>query len=307
MKIITKILLAFTLVALSGCIGPSGGPGAAPNSTALMEDLLMASGNITSYRFESSKMTTAEFLNLTEGRALEDRLSYQLKEKGEISIAKNSSQSMLRVSQESSMSSEKYRNLSMSASREYYIVNSTRYERTNGNWTRLFMPYPEYELLRENRLYLQLDILNRSRAEVIGSEAVDETDCWKLKVSPENSTIRAAVIALEVSEVLGLPAQILLAMFNTTELERNSSIDWTAWVSKEDKHLVKREGTVKASITPEVLGISSPGVRFVINVNVEESMRFFDYDRPLEIELPDEARSAVMLIPVVNISGVSNG
>ncbi|MDI9616531.1 MAG: hypothetical protein QFX31_04110 [Methanothrix sp.] len=307
MKIITKILLAFTLVALSGCIGPSGGPGAAPNSTALMEDLLMASGNITSYRFESSKMTTAEFLNLTEGRALEDRLSYQLKEKGEISIEKNSSQSMLRVSQESSMSSEKYRNLSMSASREYYIVNSTRYERANGNWTRLFMPYPEYELLRENRLYLQLDILNRSRAEVIGSEAVDGTDCWKLKVSPENSTIRAAVIALEVSEVLGLPAQILLAMFNTTELERNSSIDWTAWVSKEEKHLVKREGTVKASITPEVLGISSPGVRFVINVNVEESMRFFDYDRPLEIELPDEARSAVMLIPVVNISGVSNG
>ncbi|MDH7597443.1 MAG: hypothetical protein QHG98_06885 [Methanothrix sp.] len=307
MKIITKILLAFTLVALSGCIGPSGGPGAAPNSTALMEDLLRASGNITSYRFESSKMTTAEFLNLTEGYSLEDRLSYNLRENGEISIARNVSQSMLRVSQESSMTSEKYRNLSMSASREYYIINSTRYEKNNGNWTRLFMPYPEYELLRENRLYLQLDILNRSTQEIIGSETLDGTDCWKLKVSPENSTIRAAVIALEVSEVLGLPAQILLAMFNTTELERNSSIDWTAWVSKEDKRLVKRDGTVRASITPEVLGISSPGVRFLINVNVEESMRFFDYDRPIEIELPDEARSAVMLIPVINTSGVSNG
>lgn len=307
MKITNKILLAFTLVALSGCIGPSGGPGAAPNSTALMEDLLDAAGNITSYRFESSRMTTAEFLNLTEGYTLEDRLSYLLRESGEMSMAKNASQSMLRVSQESSMSSEKYRNLSTSASREYYIINNTRYEKNNNNWTRLFMPYPEYELLRENRLYLQLEILNRSTVEVIGSEMLDGTDCWKLKVSPENSTIHAAVIALEVSEVLGLPAQILLAMFNTTELERNSSIDWTAWVSKEDRRLVKREGTVKASITPEVLGISSPGVRFVINVNVEESMRFFDYDRPLEIELPDEARSAVMLIPVVNISGVSNG
>lgn len=307
MKITTKILLAFMLVALSGCIGPSGGPGAAPNSTALMEDLLKASGNVTSYRFESLKVTTAEFLNLTEGRTLEDRLAYQLKEEGEISIAKNASQSMLRVSQESSMTSEKYRNLSMSASREYYIINSTRYEKNNGNWTRLFMPYPEYELLRENRLYLQLDILNRSTSEVIGSETVDGTDCWKMKVSPENSTIRAAVIALEVSDVLGLPAQILLAMFNTTELERSSSIDWTAWVSKDDKRLVKRDGSVKASITPEVLGISSPGVRFVINVTVDDSMRFFDYDRPLEIELPDEAKSAVMLIPVINISGVSNG
>ncbi|MCQ8903143.1 MAG: hypothetical protein NQU42_03475 [Methanothrix sp.] len=307
MKIITKIVLAFTLVALSGCIGPSGGPGAAPNSTALMEDLLKASGNITSYKFESSKMSTAEVLNLTEGYALEDRLSYQLRESGEISIAKNVSQSMLRVSQERSRRSEKYRNLSMSASREYYIINNTRYEKNNGNWTRLFMPYPEYELLRENRLYLQLDILNRSTAEVIGSERVDGTDCWKVKVSPENSTIRAAVIALEVSDVLGLPAQILLAMFNTTELERNSSIDWTAWISQEDNRLVKREGTVRTSITPEVLGISSPAVRFLININVDESMRFSAYDRPLEIELPDEARSAVMLIPVANISGVSNG
>ncbi len=307
---LNKIILAIALVSLSGCIGPSGGPESAiPNSTALVDDLIRSSGNVTSYKFTTYDSISAEFLNLTEGYSLEDRLSYILREDGAISIGTDGSQSMLKVSQESSMNSQRYENLSTSLSRDYYIINNTRYERVDNNWTRLFLPYPDYELLRENRLFLQLDIINRSKAEILGSESVDGTDCWKLRISPDNSTIQAAIIALEVSNILGIPPQLLLAMFNTTELERNSSIEWFAWVSKVDHHLLKKTGTLEAKITPEVLSITSPSVRFEINVNTEESMRFFDYNKPLEIDVPEEAKTAVMLIPVINATsqGVTNG
>lgn len=296
---LTKIslLLALVLVAFSGCMssGPGGVP--APNATVLKAAILDAAENTTSYSFDMENTMTEGAKNLSgENASLEStKLIVYHKESGTISLDKDnaSNRKMMYTSTDELRSGE---TVLVTDTKKTYMLNDTIYQELKGNWTRLYMPYPDYEWFAANRLSFQIDLLNRSQLEVLGSEKVDGVDCYKIKVVPDNSTY-SAILAMQMSPVLQAPAFIIMASINQTELFDSSGIDWTAWVSKEGYNLIKKEMQTSTRITPELLGRNESLGDFEISIDDQEIVKFADHNKPVEIVVPPEAMSAPMLAP----------
>lgn len=296
---LTKIslLLALTLVAFSGCMSSGPGGASAPNATVLKGAILDAGENTTAYSFDMENTMTEGAKDLSnENASLEStKLIVYHKESGMISLDKEdaSNRKMMFTSTDELRSNG---TVLVTDTKTTYMLNDTIYQELKGNWTRLHMPYPDYEWFAANRLGFQIDLINRSQLEVVGVEKVDGVDCYKMKVIPDNGTF-SAILAMQMSPVLQAPAYIIMASINQTELFNNSEIEWTAWVSTEGFNLIRKEMRTSTKITPALLGRNESLGNFEINIDDEELVKFADHNKPAEIMVPPEAMNSTLLAP----------
>jgi hypothetical protein len=178
---------------------------------------------------------------------------------------------------------------SSALSLEEYLINDTLYLKVDGNWTAMKAPGVADAWSQQNTMTQQVDMFNRSRLSLIGSEMVEGQDCYKVRAEMDLNAM-ADQLSEEVASLV--PVQSM----NYSELFRNMSLNVYYWITK-DTHLLKKTDVLETfTVTPQSLGLnaSEPGEQEML-VHAEVSMLFQGFNEPVNIVLPAGAEKAQLL------------
>jgi hypothetical protein len=131
----------------------------------------------------------------------------------------------------------------------------------------------------------QIELLEASEVEVIGSESVKGVDCYVLRLTPDMEQLWETVgqqVALGFTEEMGWPvlsAEILDQAF--------SSLSVKQWIAQDTYFLMKVDIDMNLELTAEAMGV--PEEEGVATIAVVMKMLAYNYNQPVSIELPPEA------------------
>ncbi len=176
---------------------------------------------------------------------------------------------------------------------EGYFINGSEFWKEDQNWTE-FMVNDSAQIMEEyNELPGQVNLINYSNMQVVGSENIDGEEFYKLMGSPIEPIYKGMIglqlLAAYFPSPFPLPEELGNRSLDIDDsaLLNNSSIVLTAWVSKEDNLLRRLDIDSHLVVTPQILNITSPDFRIESTMN--ESTTYMDFGSPVEIVLPDEA------------------
>jgi len=169
---------------------------------------------------------------------------------------------------------------------EFYIVGEWMYMKTDipvigGQWMKTRLTEEMWEA--ESQIGSQIALLEAAtEVDLLGSESVRGTACYVVEIVPS-------------MEALGK-----LLSQQTTGLE---NIDWEElklfketsireWIAKDSYLLMKAEIHMLMEMRPEHIGATEEDFeKMTMDINIE--MKLYDYNKPVSIELPQEALGAL--------------
>jgi hypothetical protein len=306
------LLLVIMLIALaiSGCT--EKGPSVPDRNVAELKNLSAPSAeNLSSFAVHS---LVAQTMKLNAGANANEEKTTAITESLETLSSVNLSAMMVHVSGSTKSKIEvegQPENNSETGAEVYLIGNSTYLQEQNGNWTHLIDPRAAEEVWSEDKNNQVLSLartFNLSQLEDMGSESVEGEDSQKFRIVTASAdetnlfNIAFAVAAKVTQYPMNLPS------INRSELNKTAKMEKTIWISKKSTLPVKYESAISFSMTPEIIGAMnlSTGQMEMFNqsrplgeisVSVQTSDRFYDFDKPTSITLPEEALSAPALSP----------
>ena len=306
------LLLVVMLIALavSGCT--EKGPSVPEKSVEELKNLSAPSAeNLSSFAVHS---LVAQTMKLSAGSNASEEKTTAITESLETLSSVNLSAMMVHVSGSTKNKIEmdgQPENSSETGAEVYLIGNSTYLQEENGNWTHLIDPRPAEEVWsgdKNNQVLSLAKTFNLSNVEGMGSESVEGEDAQKFRIITGSAdetnlyNIAFAVAAKVTQYPMNLPS------VNRSELNKTAKMEKLIWISKESTLPVKYESAISFSMTPEIIGAMnlSTGQMEMFNqskrlgeisVSVQTSDRFYDFDKPTSITLPEEALSAPALSP----------
>ncbi len=177
-----------------------------------------------------------------------------------------------------------------------YFVNGSEYWNQGQNWTKFETNDPARIMEDYNELPGQIALINYSNMRIIGSETIGGVDSYKLMGSPIDAIYKGIIGLQLINAYLPSPFPLPNELRNqtldigNTSLVNNSDIIITAWVSKNDSLLRRIDLNSTLTITPEILNIASPNFKIVSRLN--ESTVYRDFNSPIKISLPEEAKNS---------------
>jgi hypothetical protein len=172
---------------------------------------------------------------------------------------------------------------------EAYILNDTIYLGAGGNWTSFRFSSRDAIWSRLNVMGAQLVLLNGSSAKLEGSESIDGTPCCIIRSEP-NLNAYMDMITESMSSLS--PGSSDMANFYN-----NSTALWVGWVGEDDHLLKKSYLEMNLSLSPEAVGLADGAEDGLVNLRANVTMFFDDYEHPVSISLPEEAKDAVLIEP----------
>ncbi len=256
--------------------------------------MIDSSESQNTYRFTTDLKEELQIGNITQGANYTENIQVNSFTEGEANYTS-------RKMREATLTTMEYgSNKSEPEETEIYIENDTAYIRFNGNWTKMTFGSPEALWHSQKTINQQLDLLNQSRIELVGSEVLDGQDCYQIRVTPNMSAYAAIV-----SQPLGSLTPLLPV--NLTNLYKNSTAVWTNWITKEGHVLKKSYLEMNFTMTPDVLGIDENESTYKIAAKANATILYSDYNQPVEIVIPEEAYDAAeILMPSENMSRLEN-
>lgn len=256
--------------------------GEMPNSTALQSMVANSSANLQSYRFMLEMDQRMEIFNLSG-----------LNNSSQVILIKGLGQGSLNMT--SKAMKLVLANLilpfgdesdSSAVAVEEYLVNDIIYMKTDGNWTQMKLPMADLWTVQD-KARQQLELLNQSNITLLGMETVEGQECYKVKLSPDMVAYSKAIS----EQMNGFPGNI-----NLSQLYRNSTMQITYWIGKENYLLKKTQVNLAMKMTPQSLGVIPKGpekqeIRQLSNT----TLTFLEYNRPVNIKLPAQAKAAKLL------------
>jgi outer membrane lipoprotein-sorting protein len=315
-----RLLLVIVLiaVALSGCA--EKGPSVAEKSPAELKNLsVAAANNLTAYSIKSSMTQT---LKLESGSNATAEKSTTITETADtmavVNLSSLEAHATGSTKNQMEMSGQDA-NSSATKADVYQIGNSTYVNDESGNWTHLADPRSKEEVWgpdRNNQVKAIAATFNLSATEDLGSESINGEDAYKLKIvtgSGDQTNLQNAAFAI-AAKVTQYP--MYLPSVNRTELNETGKIEKTIWISKKSYLPVKYLSTMSFSMTPEIIGALDPSTSQMkmfnqsirlgeISVSIEAEDQYYDFDKPTEITLPEQALSAPVITPTQMQAGVS--
>ena len=169
---------------------------------------------------------------------------------------------------------------------EEYLLNDTIYMKMDGNWTALALSGMGEAWSEQNSLDQQVDMLNRSRLILMGSEMVGDEDCYKVRAEMDIASYADPLSQEVASNVPFIP-------LNISDLFRNMTLEVHYWISKES-HLLKRADIFETLyVTPQSLGLqAAEEENMAVRISSTTSMLFDGFNESIKIVLPPEASSA---------------
>jgi hypothetical protein len=202
-------------------------------------------------------------------------------------------------------------NTSTTSADVYQIGSSTYVNDESGNWTHLADPRSMQEVWgpdRNNQVKAIAATFNLSATEDLGSGAINGEDAYKLKIvtgSGDQINLQNAAFAI-AARVTQYP--MYLPSVNRTELNETGKMEKTIWISKKSYLPVKYQSTMSFTMTPEIIGALDPNTSQMkmfnqslrlgeISVSIEMEDLYYDFDKPTDIILPEQALSAPVIKP----------
>jgi hypothetical protein len=197
---------------------------------------------------------------------------------------------------------------------EVYFVNGTDYTNWNGNWSSNAVSNITEGMKAHNEIVQQVNLINMSDMEMVGTEELDGHEVYVLRGSPSPQLYRTYLaLALEsayASSPISLPRAVLRASrdinstsINSTGLLENGEMVLTIWVDKNTYRLKKNTIETKVSANPEILNLTGEE-NFTIMAETAETSTFTDFGAPVLIALPDGAGVAgPLLVGRINSTG----
>lgn len=247
-------------------------------SSALRELVLAASDELESYTFFMKMEQDMTLENLTSGQ------SQALKTRSIGFGMVNVTDQALKLVMASLTFAPGDEGNSSAVALEEYLLNDTIYVRMNGNWTSLALSGMGAAWSEQNSLDQQMDMFNRSRLVLVGSEMVGDEDCYKVRAEMDIASYADPLSQDVASYVPFLP-------MNISDLFRNMTLEVHYWISKKS-HLLKRADVFETLyLTPQSMGLAAED-NMAIRISSTISILFDGFNEPINIVLPAEARAA---------------
>ena len=178
---------------------------------------------------------------------------------------------------------------SSAVSLEEYLLNDTIYMKIDGNWSALALSGMGAAWSKQNSLDQQIDMLNRSRLVLMGSEMVGGEDCYKVRAEVDIASY-ADPLSQEVASYMPF------IPMNISDLFRNMTLEVHYWISKESHLLKKADVFETLYITPQSLGLqAAEEENMAIRISSTTSMLFDGFNESITIVLPPEANAAQLI------------
>ena len=167
---------------------------------------------------------------------------------------------------------------------EMYIIDSYAYFKRvepEESWIKVKLPYENQT--RQNYLSSQISLLNKSEVKLLPSELVDGKPCYVLELKPSLKDLwRALSSQPAFNQSVSMPAVAIEKLQQVVK-----SFSAKMWIDKEEKLLRKAQTTISMEMDLGLLG--------TIAGNLNITLRFYDYNKPIHITLPQEAQNATEL------------
>jgi len=169
---------------------------------------------------------------------------------------------------------------------EEYLQNDTIYMKMDGNWTAMELSGLGDVWSQQNSLDQQIDMLNRSRLTLVGSEMVGDEDCYKVRAEIDIASY-ADPLSQEVASI------VPFIPLNFSDLFRNMTMEVHYWISKESQLLKRADMFETLYMTPQSLGLqSSEEENMAVRMSSTTSVVFDGFNESVNILLPPEASAA---------------
>ncbi len=298
-KTIAGLIAVVALVAVAmfaGCIEEGR------MSTAEIKEMVLATTeNIDTYKFDmdmtqktliSNETGEMEMTTLSTGNGVVDNLNKKMK---------------LEMTMTMKMPEKAEMPDTMEMKMDMYFINNTMYTKMDmgipglpTQWTKMEMPEGYEESWEsQNQVDQQMELLKVSEMELLEDEKVNDVDCYVLKLTPDIEKYWDIMMKQEgMSELMQNLQQNV--SFDIGEMIKEMSLKY--WIAKDTKFPMKTEMQIKMVMSSEDLNIPETEEEFTMTMDQRTDMVFYDYNKPVTIELPKEAESAAgfPMFPLMN-------
>lgn len=303
-KAIAGLIAVVAIVAVAMCAGCVEEERV---STAEIKEMVLATAeSIDTYKFDmditqktliSNETGEMEMTTLSTGNGVVDNLNKKMK---------------LGMTMTMEMPEEAEMPETMEMKMDVYFINNTMYTKMDmgipempAQWTKMEMPEGYEEFWEsQNQVDQQMELLKVSEMELLEDEKVNDVDCYVLKLTPDIEKYWDIVMKQEgMSELMQNLQQNV--SFDIGEMIKEMSLKY--WIAKDTKFPMKTEMQIKMVISSADLNIPETEEEFTMTMDQRTDMVFYDYNKPVTIELPKEAESAAgfPMFPPMNQTATS--
>ena len=276
-KVLLTILAGLLLILPAGL----GGCAKEVSAQEITDNVLLAYPKIDTFKLN---------MNLTMAMAIESgteqmEMNVTGTAAGQINSADNEMQ--IAINMAADLSGQGSQNIS----EEIYVVGGQSYMKMSilgfDQWFK--MDIPEEIWNQQNQLEQQVEFL-RNAIEVtkLGEETVDGVNCYILQITPDLDAMLDWVKAQQQD----VSPDMDLSNINLNEIFKNLSLKM--WVAKDSYLPVKGDIQITMEILPQDVGADASETG-KISMDMSAQVKYYDYGKPVTIELPQEALNAPSL------------
>jgi hypothetical protein len=172
---------------------------------------------------------------------------------------------------------------------DIYTVNGWMYMKADvpgiGNqWTK--MKLTEEVWAQQSQLSSMTDFLKSPiNLELFGSENVKGVDCYVLSINPDMKSLSSWMAGRMQSGQSSMD----LSSLGTSEMFQGFTVK--EWIAKDSFRVAKQQIRIKLNPTSE------PGINSSTNMDIQAVLTYYDYGKPVAVQLPAEALNAEELVP----------
>jgi hypothetical protein len=171
---------------------------------------------------------------------------------------------------------------------EYYVVGGWLYMKIEypgqgEQWMKMGLSDEIWQ--QQSHIEEQIDFLKTAvKINYSGSEVVDSTDCYVFQIVPDMEVL--SNLMAQQLQSLGIDSSQL----NLAVLFKEMSVK--EWIAKDTYLVMKSEVDMALEMRPEDVGATESDFE-KITIDMNMGLRFYDYNQPVSIELPEGALGAV--------------
>jgi len=162
----------------------------------------------------------------------------------------------------------------------YYLVDDSMFIKINsfGSEQWMKMNFSEFNISWDlfDQMNMQLDLLEFAEVEKIGNDVINNENCYVLKITPDIDKLYNILMNQQ-----GLNIGVF-QNFSLSDMVKDFSLK--LWISMENNYILKAY---------EYMSIEMTLFDYSSSMTIEINIEFNDYNKPVDIELPEETQNAI--------------
>jgi len=191
-----------------------------------------------------------------------------------------------------------------------YVMEDVMYMKTEemmgmpAQWTKMAIPQQEDFWVSQDMISQQTQLLEASDLKISDGGRVNGIDCYKVEMTPDMLTLYEAMMGqpgMTQGMGSGLPEDINIV--DLMDMIRDFSV--TQWYAKDTFYPVKADMYMEMVLTSRnaaaILGDDADMFSGEMEMIIDMTLGFTDHNKPVTIELPAEASSAIDMSGMIDM------